>query len=81
VRTTLGFRPHTGWTCAVALGGEPRAPGLVARRRLELSDPAVPWQPYHAAAQLRPDAAADLVREAEEVAALAAWIALAAAPG
>jgi hypothetical protein len=68
MRTALGFRPHTGWTCAVALAGDVSAPAVVARRRLELSDPAVPWQPYQAASQLRPDAAMDLVREAERVA-------------
>jgi hypothetical protein len=76
MRVALGFRPHTGWSCAVALGGEARAPTVVARRRLELSDPSVPWQPYHAAAQVRLDAAADLIREAEEVAMDAAEAAL-----
>jgi hypothetical protein len=76
MRAALGFRPHTGWTCAVALGGDVRSPEVVARRRLELSDPAVPWQPYHAASQLRLDAAADLVGEAERVAAEAATAAL-----
>jgi hypothetical protein len=76
MRTALGFRPHTGWTCAVALGGGIRSPEVLVRRRLELSDPAVPRQPYHAASQLRLDAAADLVDEAQRVAGEAAATAL-----
>jgi hypothetical protein len=72
MRAALGFRPHTGWACAVVLGGAVRSPVVLLRRRVELSDPGLPWQPYHAAAQLRPDAAADLVGQACAAAADAA---------
>lgn len=30
----MGFRPHTYWTAAVALAGEPGAPRVMARRRI-----------------------------------------------
>jgi hypothetical protein len=47
----LGFRVKSGWACAVLLSGPAQAPQALDRRRLELSDPAVPesLQPYHAA--------------------------------
>lgn len=33
----LGFRPHTYWTAAVALGGKARAPRVLERRRIEFA--------------------------------------------
>ena len=65
MRVALGFRPHTTWTVVVAAG----LPGtqLVERCRLELGDPALPDQVYHAARGLGPDSAAQLVRRAERV--------------
>jgi hypothetical protein len=47
----LGFRVKSGWACAVVLIGAAQAPQALDRRRLELSDPAIPesLQPYHAA--------------------------------
>lgn len=48
-RAALGFSPHSGWACVVALAGDVDAPALAARARLELSQPDVPVQPYHAA--------------------------------
>jgi hypothetical protein len=33
----LGFRPHTYWTAAVALGGDPHAPDVIARRRIDFA--------------------------------------------
>lgn len=33
----LGFRPHTYWTAAVALGGDPEAPQVIARRRIDFA--------------------------------------------
>ncbi|MQA84331.1 MAG: hypothetical protein GEV03_06835 [Streptosporangiales bacterium] len=63
MRIALGFRPHTTWTVAVAVGD----PGtsVVERRRIELGDPSLPDQVYHAARELDIEAAADLVRRAE----------------
>lgn len=46
----LGFAPHSGWTAVVMLGGTPREPLVLARERLELTEPdlAGAKQPYHA---------------------------------
>jgi hypothetical protein len=48
-RTALGFRVKSGFAIAVALRGPASAPAIVARRRVELSDPDVAEtrQPYH----------------------------------
>lgn len=45
----LGFRVKSGRAIAVAMGGSASAPHVLARRIVELSDPAVPStrQPYH----------------------------------
>ncbi len=49
-RAAVGFRAHSGWAALVALAGPARSPAVVARRRIELIDPAIPGskQPYHA---------------------------------
>jgi hypothetical protein len=48
-RVALGFRVKSGYAIAVALSGSGSAPVVLARRIVELSDPAVPEtrQPYH----------------------------------
>jgi hypothetical protein len=33
----LGFRPHTYWTAAVALAGDPHAPDVIERRRIDFA--------------------------------------------
>ncbi len=33
----LGFRPHTYWTAAVALAGDPDAPDVIQRRRIDFA--------------------------------------------
>jgi hypothetical protein len=45
----LGFRVKSGYAVAVALSGPVAAPRILARRLVQLSDPAVPEtrQPYH----------------------------------
>jgi hypothetical protein len=45
----LGFRVKSGFAIAVALSGPVSAPRILARRLVQLSDPAVPEtrQPYH----------------------------------
>jgi hypothetical protein len=49
--TALGFRAHSGWAAAVALGGSPRSPEVIDRRRITLIEPGWPGgvQPYHVA--------------------------------
>jgi hypothetical protein len=33
----LGFRPHTYWTAAIALAGDPQAPRVLQRRRIDFA--------------------------------------------
>jgi hypothetical protein len=33
----LGFRPHTYWTAAVAVAGDPQAPEVIERRRIDFA--------------------------------------------
>jgi hypothetical protein len=68
VRAALGFRPHTGWATAVALGGDLRSPEVLDRRRLDLSDPVLPRQAFHTASELSPEGARELVGQAEQAA-------------
>ena len=48
-KIALGFRVKSGFAIAVALSGPASAPRILARRLVQLSDPAVPEtrQPYH----------------------------------
>jgi len=50
LRVALGLRVKSGWAMVVLLTGPTRAPRVLDRRRIELSDPARPRtrQPYHA---------------------------------
>ena len=60
----LGFSPHSGWATAVSLRLERRRPLVLQRVRLELCDPVLPGQVFHAAAALADLAdAAALVEE------------------
>jgi len=47
----IGFRAHSGWAAAVALGGPATSPQILDRRRLATADPGIPGskQPFHAA--------------------------------
>src|SRR6266508_4900241 len=65
---TIGLRAHTGWAVAVALAGPLGAPAVVDRRRLDLTDPEVPRQAFHVAADLDADAAEELVERATRTA-------------
>jgi hypothetical protein len=49
MKLALGFRVKSGYAIAVALSGPASAPRILARRLVQLSDPAVPEtrQPYH----------------------------------
>jgi hypothetical protein len=61
----LGFRVHSGWAAVVAVKGPARSPAVVDRRRIELADPAIGGsvQPFHAAAELDPAAAEELLKQ------------------
>ena len=65
-RVALGFAPHSGWAALVGIGQAGGEPRVVARHRVEMTDPAEPEskQPYHAAEGMAVARAAPL---------LAAW--------
>jgi len=58
----IGFRDHSGWAVAVVVSTEP---AVLGRRRLELCDPDLPRQVYHAAAGKPLDRAGALVTKVE----------------
>ncbi len=64
----LGFRTHTGWAVALCLGGPTDAPVVLERRRLVLTDPSLPFEPFHAARGLAQEQAEALISRATEVA-------------
>ena len=58
----IGLRDHSGWAVAVAVSAEP----LVRdRRRIELCDPALPRQAFHAASGLPIDHAREVIMQVE----------------
>ncbi|HEX2271282.1 MAG TPA: hypothetical protein VHH35_17175 [Pyrinomonadaceae bacterium] len=62
MKIAYGLKAHSGWAALVALG---RADGdyvVVDRRRVELVEEEWAKQPYHAAEELKPDAARKLVK-------------------
>ncbi|HEY5093572.1 MAG TPA: hypothetical protein VII69_00485 [Candidatus Eremiobacteraceae bacterium] len=63
IRTTLGFRAHSGWATVVALKVPVHAPSVIERKRIALADPETPgsMQPFHAAAELNKTAAARFI--------------------
>jgi hypothetical protein len=67
VKAAIGFKCHSGWAVCVALGRDADGFRLLARRRVDLIEPAdSPWAkaPYHAAEDLDADAAHALVQRA-----------------
>jgi hypothetical protein len=73
----LGLAPHSGWAVAVVLGGSAREPTVIARERIELSDPELAGSkaPYHALEPLPlAEAAARLQRYEASAASLAAAV-------
>ena len=45
----LGFAPHSGWAAVVVVAGEIDEPEVLARGRVDMTDPRLPGskQPYH----------------------------------
>ena len=60
----LGCRVKSGWATAVLVEGPARAPRVLDRRVIDLSDARIPTsrQPYHAVRDARPSKAAKLER-------------------
>jgi hypothetical protein len=50
----IGFRPHSGWACLIAVAGPVAAPHVIERRRIELADRGTRGsvQPYHFAEEM-----------------------------
>ncbi|HTG28907.1 MAG TPA: hypothetical protein VK818_11875 [Methylomirabilota bacterium] len=61
----LGFRAHSGWAAAVALGGSPRSPEVIDRRRISLIEPGSPGgvQPYHVARTMNLPKAEEFIKD------------------
>src|SRR5215467_398943 len=68
MNVAFGMKAHSGWAALVVVGE--RDGGLVVadRRRIELVEDEWAKQPYHAAEDLNPDAARDVVKRGVEVA-------------
>lgn len=51
MKAAIGFRAHSGWAAAVAIGLQSKSPTPLGRWRIELADTAIPGavQLYHAA--------------------------------
>jgi hypothetical protein len=67
-RAAVGWRAHSGWASLIAVGGSAETPAVIARRRVELADAAIPGaaQPFHAARGLELAAAERLVGRCRE---------------
>jgi hypothetical protein len=68
MNVAFGMKAHSGWAAMVAIGEYDGGMVMVDRRRIELVDDEWAKQPYHAAEDLKPDAARDLVKRGVEAA-------------
>jgi hypothetical protein len=68
MRVAFGMKAHSGWAALVVVGKRRGGLVVVDRRRIELVEEAWAKQPYHAAEDLKPDAARDLVERGVEAA-------------
>ncbi len=66
MNVAFGLKAHSGWAALVVLGKGDGGVAVVDRRRLELVDQAWAKQPYHAAEDLKPEAARDVVKRGVE---------------
>src|SRR5262250_2478517 len=68
MKVTFGLKAHSGWAALVVVGERDGDLTVVDRRRIELVKDEWARQPYHAAEDLKPDAARDLVKRGVEAA-------------
>lgn len=61
MNVAFGMKAHSGWAALVAIGERDGEQVVVDRRRIELVDDDCARQPYHAAEDLQPDEARELV--------------------
>ncbi|HEX6731505.1 MAG TPA: hypothetical protein VF074_15880 [Pyrinomonadaceae bacterium] len=62
MKVAFGFKAHSGWAALVVVGQNSGDPVIVDRQRIELVENEWAKQPYHAAEDLKPAAARDLVK-------------------
>jgi hypothetical protein len=68
MKVALGWKAHSGWASLIVLGKWGREWEVVDRRRVELIEEEWAKQPYHAAEDLPPDAAREMVKRGIEAA-------------
>ena len=68
MKIAFGLKAHSGWAALVAVGKPDGDFVVVDRRRIELVEDERAKQPYHAAEELKPDAARDVVEGGVEAA-------------
>ena len=68
MKVALGFKSHSGWAAHVAIGTSVDGLKVIDRRRIELIEEGELWakQPYHAAEELEPADARDVVKRGVE---------------
>lgn len=66
MKVAFGMRAHSGWAALVVVGKREGNLLVVDRRRIELVEDEWARQPYHAAEDLKPDAARELVERGIE---------------
>lgn len=68
MNVAFGMKAHSGWAALVVVGKRDGDVAVVDRRRIELVEDVWAKQPYHAAEEMKPDAARDLVTRGVEAA-------------
>jgi hypothetical protein len=68
MKVAFGMKAHSGWAALVVVGEREGDLVVADRRRIELVEDEWARQPYHAAEDLKPDAARDVVKRGVEAA-------------
>lgn len=68
MKVAFGMKAHSGWAALVVVGKRDGDFVVVDRRRIELVEDEWAKQPYHAAEDLKPEAARDVVKRGVEAA-------------
>ncbi len=68
MKVAFGMKAHSGWAALIVLGENAGEITVVDRRRIELVDEEWARQPYHAAEDLQPDKAREVVKRGVEAA-------------
>ncbi len=68
MKVAFGMKAHSGWAALVVVGKRDGGFVVVDRRRIELAEDEWAKQPYHAAENLKPKAARDVVERGVEAA-------------